>query len=88
MMERVRQGSKEVPAINGDYFPKSPEEIPSGFAAVCQSQGWDTNDMWTKLNGVNPKMDIWFAHSENESYVYWNKNDENWWIDGPDGNGV
>ena len=36
--------------------------------------------MWTKLNGDSS---IWFAHSQNESYIYWNKGDQKWWIDGP-----
>eukprot|EP00985_Skeletonema_marinoi_P034505 scaffold44103_cov161-Skeletonema_marinoi.AAC.2 len=77
-------GSKEVPAVNGDYFPKSAESIPTGFTSVCDAQGWVTQDMWNKLNGDS----IWFAHSQNESYIYWNKGDKKWWIDGPDGNGV
>ena len=77
-------GSKEVPAVNGDYFPKSAESIPTGFASVCENQGWGTKDMWKKLNGDS----IWFKHSQNESYIYWNKGDGKWWIDGPDGNGV
>jgi len=80
--------SKEVPEINGDYFPKNPKEIPSGFASVCENQGWNTQDMWAKLNGLDPIADTWFAHGENESYIYWNRNDGKWWIDGPDGNGV
>jgi hypothetical protein len=78
-------GSKQVPAVNGDYFPKSAEVIPTGFTSVCDAQGWNTNDMWNKLNGDS----IWFAHSsQNESYIYWNNGDQKWWIDGPDGNGV
>ncbi|KAL7527810.1 hypothetical protein ACHAXR_002144 [Thalassiosira sp. AJA248-18] len=81
-------GSKTVPEINGDYFPKNPAEIPTGFASVCQNQDWDTKDTWSKLNGVDPVTDTWFAHSDNESYIYWNRNDGKWWIDGPDGNGV
>jgi len=77
-------GSKQVPAVNGDYFPKTAESIPTGFTSVCDAQGWSSNDMWNKLNGDS----IWFAHSQNESYIYWNKEDQKWWIDGPDGNGV
>lgn len=77
-------GSKQVPAVNGDYFPKTAESIPNGFAKVCDEQGWVTIDMWDKLGGGS----LWFAHSENESYIYWNKGDGKWWIDGPDGNGV
>jgi hypothetical protein len=82
-------GSTKVPEINGDYLPKNPsKEIPSGFARVCNDQGWDTTDMWVKLNGLDPIENTWFAHSQNESYIYWNKSDGKWWIDGPDGNGV
>jgi len=81
-------GSKEVAEINGDYFPKTPEEIPPAFSSVCQAQGWDTKQMWAKLNGLDLKSDTWFSHVENDSYIYWNRNDGKWWIDGPDGNGV
>lgn len=77
-------GSEIVSEVNGDYAPKNHTAIPSGFSQVCQNQGWDTTSMWAKLNGVS----VWFAHSENESYIYWNKNDRKWWIDGPNGNGV
>merc|ERR1712127_389595 len=80
--------NSEVPEVNGDYFPKNPKEVPSGFASVCQKQGWDTQRMWAKLNGLDPITDSWFSHTENESYIYWNRNDGKWWIDGPDGNGV
>ncbi|KAL7527845.1 hypothetical protein ACHAWF_002330 [Thalassiosira exigua] len=81
-------GSVDVPEVNGDYLPRSPEEIPTGFASVCQAQGWDINDTWAKLNGLDPVANMWFAHAENESYVYHNRLDGKWWIDGPDGNGV
>ena len=77
-------GSKQVPAVNGDYLPMSAESIPTGFASVCDAQGWVTKEMWEKLNGNS----TWFAHSQNESYIYWNKGDQKWWVDGPDGNGV
>ena len=80
-------GSKETPAINGDYLPRDPDDIPSGFASVCQKQGWDTESTWARLNGVAP-ADAWYAHADNDSYIYWNKGDGKWWIDGPDGNGV
>jgi hypothetical protein len=49
---------------------------------------WDTQSMWTKLNGIDPTANIWFAHGENDSYIYYNKGDGKWWIDGPDGKGV
>ena len=53
----------------------------------CEQQGWNTLSTWTKLNGVHP-IDTGFAHSNNESYISWNKNDGRWWMDGPDGNSV
>jgi hypothetical protein len=80
-------GSTTTEAVNGHYMLKPPSEVPTGFDKVCQDNGWETNKMWSKLNGVDPS-NTWFAHTENESYIYWNKSDRTWWIDGPDGLGV
>ena len=75
--------------VNGDYYPQSPSNIPKGFADVCTAMDWDTQSMWTKLNGLDTSTNnIWFAHTENDSYIYHNKGDGKWWIDGPDGKGV
>ena len=74
--------------VNGNYYPQSPSNIPKGFTKVCIAMDWDTQSMWTKLNGIDPNANIWFAHSENDSYIYYNKGDGKWWIDGPDGKGV
>lgn len=74
--------------VNGNYYPQSPSNIPKGFTDVCSAMDWDTQSMWTKLNGIDPSANIWFAHSENDSYIYYNKGDGKWWIDGPDGKGV
>jgi|EP01082_Thalassiosira_pseudonana_P004370 hypothetical protein len=82
-------GSKECSDVNGDYVPKNPAtDIPTGFSRVCEEHGWDINCMWSKLNGLDPSKDIWFANSSNDSYIYYNKSDGRWWIDGLDGNGV
>ncbi|KAL3803476.1 hypothetical protein HJC23_014024 [Cyclotella cryptica] len=82
-------GSVPFPDANGDYLPRNPAtEIPSGFVRVCREQGWDANEMCSKLNGRDPSANIWFAHTDNDSYIYWNKSDKTWWIDGPDGLGV
>ena len=40
------------------------------------------------MNGVDPRTDIWFSHVENDSYIYYNKVDGKWLIDGQNGNGV
>jgi len=53
---------------------------------VCVKEGWDVKDTWKKLNGGDAGS--WFAHERNDSYVYYNKMDKMWWIDGPDGYGV
>lgn len=60
--------------------------VPDGFDLVCKQQGWDTQDMWRRLNGGEQLR--WFKHESNDSYIYWNKSDGKWWIDGPDGGGV
>ena len=81
-------GSEGAPEVCGTYRPRSPTDIPKGFADVCKGQGWDVASTWTKLNGMNPITNVWFAHEENDSYVYHNNVDGRWWIDGPDGKGV
>jgi len=82
-------GSNVTPEVNGDYLPRDPSrEIPTGFRKVCKFQGYITEQMWEILNGTDPDKNTWYAHTENESYIYWNKGDGKWWIDGPDGMGV
>jgi len=74
-------------AVNGDYLPRdTATEIPRGFALVCEQQGWPVDGTWKKLAGG----ERWFAHADetNDSYVYWNRENGKWWIDGPDGSGV
>lgn len=71
-------------AVNGKYTTMSHKIIPEGFQKVCESQGWNTQQMWIRLNGDKQ----WYKHDENESYVYFNESDGMWWIDGPDGYGV
>eukprot|EP00957_Ditylum_brightwellii_P017557 1322699-Ditylum_brightwellii.AAC.1 len=40
--------------------------------------------MWKRLSdGERP----WFE-SENKSYIYWNRGDGKWWMDGPSGSCV
>jgi hypothetical protein len=75
------------PDVNGVYIPKSASDIPTGFDKVCKERNWDTLKMWKQLNGQS-QTDTWFAHLQNDSYIYWNKSDKTWWIDGPDGMGV
>jgi len=72
-------------AVDGKYLAKKAKEIPTSFGTVCEQNNWNTNDMWNKLNGGND----WFKHEDqtNDSYVYFNKSDGKWWIDGPDGLG-
>jgi len=72
-----------ISEVNGEYLATDGAEIPGGFRAVCEQQGWDTSQMWAKLNTGQR----WFKAS-NEAYIYWNAADRNWWIDAPDGNGV
>ena len=70
--------------VNGIYHSQPHTSVPSKFDAVCRQQGWDTGEMWKKLNGRRD----WYKHEENESYIYYNCSDNKWWIDGPDGLGV
>merc|ERR1711879_576570 len=71
--------------VEGDYLPEPATSIPNGFAAVCKAQRWDVKGTWARLNGDA----TWYRHAVNkEAYIYWNKADGQWWIDGIDGNGV
>lgn len=72
--------------VLGTYHPRPATEIPDGFAKVCTANGWTAATTWSKLNGGEGGR--WFAHTENESYIYYNASDGYWWIDGPDGLGA
>ena len=75
------------PEISGRYTQREGgTEIPSGFAEVCKQNDWPVEGTWQRLNGG--EQGSWFAHEENASYIYFNKMDQMWWIDGPDGLGV
>jgi hypothetical protein len=69
--------------MNTDYQWKTPDSIPHGFVKVCNQNGWNTNDMWTKLNGRRN----WLTAS-NHAYMYFNGADGHWWMDEPNGLGV
>lgn len=73
-----------VAETNGVYNAMDSHTIPLGFDKVCVENGWDSKNMWSKLNGNNQ----WYLHSQNNCYVYRNLNDRQWWIDGTDGLGV
>jgi len=73
-----------VAETNGVYKAMDSHTIPIGFDKVCVENGWDSKNMWSKLNGNNQ----WYLHSQNNCYVYRNLNDRQWWIDGTDGLGV
>ncbi|KAJ1623373.1 hypothetical protein T492DRAFT_1055360 [Pavlovales sp. CCMP2436] len=70
-------------SVNGPYGLQSAAVVPKGFASVCVSQGWDTAQMWQKLNSGRE----WFGH-DNGAYIYLNSADDNWWIDEPAGAGI
>jgi len=82
-IDRIVVDGATEPRINGEYSPKSAEEIPSGFTRVCQGQGWDPEDTWRQLNGGA----TWYG-MPNGAYIYWNTSDGMWWIDEPNGKGV
>jgi hypothetical protein len=84
----IVSGSEGAPEVDGEYRPRSPADVPGGFADVCAARGWDVASTWARSNGLDPRAGTWFAHAENGSYVYRNKADGKWWIDGPDGSGV
>lgn len=78
--------SDAYPEVSGRYTRRDgATAIPSGFADVCNQNGWGVKETWLRLNGGEGLA--WFAHEENESYIYFNGLDGKWWIDGIDGLG-
>lgn len=81
----VRIQSAGYKPIVGLYLPHNgTKAVPSGFSQVCRQNGWDVMKTWDRLNGDA----TWFGHESNDSYIYYNRMDGQWWIDGPDGLGV
>ena len=70
--------------VNGVYEQQSPTNIPAGFDRTCRAMNWNTEQMWKQLSDQSRP---WYE-AENESYVYWNRGDGKWWIDGPSGAGI
>ena len=69
--------------VQGEYVATPASKIPTGFAAVCVGQGWDTADTWARLNAGK----TWFE-APNGAYIYHNQLDGMWWIDAPSGAGI
>merc|ERR1711871_665364 len=82
----VKVANAGFPDVIGTYEARSGEEIPAEFSTVCTRNGWSPDETWRKLNGGEDGT--WFAHTENDSYLYYNEGDKHWWIDGPDGLGA
>ena len=70
-------------SVNGEYYYKKANVIPHGFDIVCKQNGWNTNELWNKLNGNS-----YYFEKENGAYIYYNKGDQRWWIDAKSGLGV
>merc|ERR1712070_211832 len=82
-LQKIIIAGSGVNLVNGAYVATPATEVPRGFNGVCVEQGWNTSQMWQKLNAGK----TWFK-AENEAYIYWNHADRHWWIDRPDGAGV
>ena len=78
----VRGGG--LSAINMAYAARDPAVVPAGFARTCLEMSWPALATWRQLSdGKRP----WFE-AENESYIYFNRGDGQWWIDSPSGAGA
>ena len=71
----VRVVTAGVPSVVGVYSKREFEEIPVGFAKVCEAMRWDTQESWHKLSD---RTLPWFL-AENGSYMYRNIMDGQWW---------
>eukprot|EP01079_Euglenida_sp_SAG-EU17-18_P005097 gene5097-5190_t len=73
-----------VAAVNGAFKARSASQVPEGFARTCRGQGWNVDSTWMQLSD---KSLHWYE-KEDDSYIYWNRGDGRWWIDGPSGSGL
>lgn len=75
----------EVRDINGAYKAQDGTLIPESFRKVCvESSLGPAEKLWSRLN----RGAQWYKHTENNSYIYRNSGDGEWWVDGPSGLGV
>ena len=71
-------------SVRGTYVARDPSNIPEGFEKVCREEGWNPLATWTRLG-----HGTWFEKKNQDgAYVYYNRLDRHWWIDGSDGKGV
>jgi hypothetical protein len=70
----------------GHYDRQEPSVIPEKFSSVCRKARWNPESMWDQLtDGKCP----WFLKDDgNGAYIYYNRGDGKWWIDGIDGLGL
>ena len=79
----VRVRGSAVESVNTNYTWTPATSIPPGFEKVCVQNHWEVENTWKMLN--NGKS---WLRASNDAYIYFNSNDNQWWIDKPDGNGV
>jgi hypothetical protein len=64
------------------YLPVLSTQKYSQFDSKCRQ--WDATKMWLRLSD---QKRVWYE-ADNGSYIYWNKGDGKWWLDGPSGAGL
>jgi len=74
--------------LNGLYRPRPATEVPAGFAKTCDNMHWDPSAMWHQLARPKERNKAWWLKEDDDSYMYYNFGDGQWWIDGPDGAGL
>ena len=71
----IVEGAGSAIIVNGIYSLRDAATVPSAFALVCTSSGWDAASTWKRLNGEGK----WWE-APNKSYFYFNS-DGQWWLD-------
>ena len=71
--------------VNSVYAPRDPNNIPTGFARMCnKAGGFAPRALWDDLTtGVSP----WFE-SKDGCFIYFNCNDAHWYVDNASGAGM
>ena len=67
----------------GTYVEQPATSVPEAFAAACERKGWNSDEMWQRLNADG----TWYFNDSKGSYMYLNKTDRQWWLDDGTGDG-
>lgn len=70
--------------VDGVYAARPAASVPAGFAKTCAEMRWPVEETWARLSDLARP---WYE-KEDGCYIYFNRGDKHWWIDGTGGEGL